>query len=73
MDINQTDATDDLGVSAANSNGKQGHWRYNKELRWATRLDTWRGDDNDTRHFSEEPSRHTDTKQIFSELSYTPF
>ena len=72
MDINHTDATDHLGVSAANSNVKQGH-RYNKELRWAKRLDTWWGDDNDTRHLSEEPSIHTDTKQIFSELSYTPF
>lgn len=71
MIINQRDNKNDLHFfSAANSNRKQGHRKYDKELRQATRPDTWQGD-GDTYHFSAEPSRHTGTKKVFSELSQT--
>jgi hypothetical protein len=36
MDIDQTDNKNDLSCSAANSNSKQGHWKYDKELWRAT-------------------------------------
>jgi hypothetical protein len=72
MDINRTDNKNYLGFGAANSNRKQGHWKYDTELRRATQPDTWQGDDG-TYRFSTEPGRHTGTKQIFSELSQKPF
>jgi len=41
MDINKTDNKNDLGFSAANSNRKQGQWKYDKELWGDTQPDTW--------------------------------
>jgi hypothetical protein len=40
MDINQTDNKNDLSFSAANSNTKQGHQKYDRELPRDTRPHT---------------------------------